>query len=155
MSYKFPSAKKCCRCTEYKPIEDFIIRKPNEARTWRVLWCAPCREKPRRINVDEATGFTYKDKRAFIQSLKAKPCHDCGQQFHFSAMDFDHVRGDKQFNLAAPAGWVYDEILAEVAKCDVVCSNCHRVRTFNRSKSARDGVAFSGPIKIDLTVPNG
>jgi hypothetical protein len=52
-------------------------------------------------------------------------------------MDFDHVRGTKQFNLALPAGWTYGEILEEIAKCDVVCSNCHRVRTYGRSAKNR------------------
>jgi hypothetical protein len=30
-----------------------------------------------------------------------------------------------------------ERILAEVAKCDIVCANCHRLRTFERRMAAR------------------
>lgn len=44
-------------------------------------------------------------------------------------MDFDHVRGEK---IAAP-GLLYTQVEAfqiEIAKCEVVCANCHRERTY-------------------------
>lgn len=51
-------------------------------------------------------------------------------------MEFDHrVPADKFFNLSD--GYVFSEeqIIAEADKCDVVCSNCHRVRTWKRNKA--------------------
>ncbi len=46
-------------------------------------------------------------------------------------MDFDHVRGEKKFNLGSVLALnVSAEILdEEIAKCDIVCANCHRIRT--------------------------
>jgi hypothetical protein len=71
--------------------------------------------------------------RALIEEAKAKPCTDCGGFFPTCVMDLDHVRGTKEFKVseAVQAGYAYplDRVRAEIAKCDVVCANCHRLRT--------------------------
>ena len=68
-------------------------------------------------------------RRARMAELKAGPCTDCGGYFPPEAMDFDHVRGEKIKNV----GWMGDgnlaALMAEIAKCELVCANCHRVRT--------------------------
>lgn len=78
-------------------------------------------------------------KRAVLRDvvIRAKdvPCMDCGQRFPYYVMDFDH-RGDKEVLV----GRLVDSLslrrlLAEIAKCDVVCSNCHRIRTHVRRGS--------------------
>ena len=54
-------------------------------------------------------------------------------------MDFDHLEGEeKVLNVAAMVGrgWALQRILDEIAKCEVVCSNCHRERTYKRSELA-------------------
>jgi hypothetical protein len=66
------------------------------------------------------------------------PCCDCGQTFPQCCMDFDHR--DPRTKLArvpaliANSGWA--RILAEVDKCDIVCANCHRLRTHVRRTAA-------------------
>lgn len=49
-------------------------------------------------------------------------------------MDFDHIEGKKKFNIgaAANAGRSRVSIQKEMKKCEVVCANCHRVRTWSR-----------------------
>lgn len=65
-----------------------------------------------------------------VRKAKAQPCADCLGTFPPCAMDFDHVRGVKEFGVAAGICRVSDQrLLAEIAKCDVVCANCHRIRT--------------------------
>ena len=75
--------------------------------------------------------------RAFADALKlAVGCADCGYNAHAEALDFDHRPGEvKSFNVSK--GYQYAEAiaLAEVAKCEVVCANCHRVRTAQRRGS--------------------
>ena len=71
-------------------------------------------------------------KRVICQNAKARPCTDCGVQFASCAMDFDHVRGPKLFNISFHSGYTYEQLLAEIEKCEVVCSNCHRIRTAKR-----------------------
>lgn len=68
------------------------------------------------------------------------PCMDCGGVFKFIAMDFDH-RLDETKSFAVSTMNYYcatTENLAtvskEIAKCDLICSNCHRVRTEERYK---------------------
>lgn len=66
--------------------------------------------------------------------LKSKPCTDCGDQFPPSVMDFDHMRGEKVAEVSALVGsrGSLKRILAEIEKCDLVCANCHRLRTARR-----------------------
>jgi len=59
---------------------------------------------------------------------KAEPCTDCGNTFSPEAMDFDHVRGVKLAGISDMWSWGRDRVLAELAKCELVCANCHRVR---------------------------
>lgn len=70
-------------------------------------------------------------RRQIIDSIKNVPCMDCGQAFPPCAMDFDH-RGDKRSEVALMAMQEYsvNSILAEIEKCDIVCANCHRIRTY-------------------------
>lgn len=71
-----------------------------------------------------------------VRRLKNVPCADCGGTFDPVCMDFDHRPGaGKLFDLASVTTGrrhTWDEILAEVAKCDIICSNCHRIRTHRK-----------------------
>lgn len=69
---------------------------------------------------------------AYVYTFKDVPCADCGGKFPPVCMDFDHVRGTKKFNMAKAVHRSLKAIDEEIAKCDVVCSNCHRIRTASR-----------------------
>ncbi len=80
-----------------------------------------------------------KKKKAFVRSYKdGRPCADCGLSYPHFVMDFDHARGKKSFALSTVhyGLWSNERILAEIAKCDLVCANCHRIRTHNRLTGA-------------------
>jgi hypothetical protein len=78
------------------------------------------------------------ERRAYLHSCKCVPCADCGETFHPVAMDFDHRDGTiKLFDVGTSMQRNWEMILAEIAKCDVVCSNCHRIRTYNKKRRAR------------------
>lgn len=47
-------------------------------------------------------------------------------------MDFDHVRGAKVSGIANMWSWHPDRVRTELAKCELVCANCHRIRTVRR-----------------------
>jgi hypothetical protein len=60
-------------------------------------------------------------------------------------MEFDHVRGEKLGNVANMARHCsIAKIDAEIAKCDLVCANCHRERTWSRMKDAESSLAMLG-----------
>lgn len=68
-----------------------------------------------------------------LNAFKSQPCMDCKGTFPPVCMDFDHVKGEKIGDLSKliqRAGW--NTILAELEKCEVVCANCHRIRTAAR-----------------------
>ena len=68
----------------------------------------------------------------------ASLCADCGwgawdPAFHHSAMDFDHRPGArKSLNVSRMMTYSWERIEAEIAKCDIVCARCHRLRTHAR-----------------------
>lgn len=79
----------------------------------------------------------------FLQEYKQqRGCLDCGEDYPYWMLDFDHVRGTKRFSLGQSyqSGMNMQAVLEEVAKCEVVCANCHRNRTHMRSsgKYAKD-----------------
>lgn len=75
---------------------------------------------------------------SWLADLKANTaCSDCGSKFPHVAMDFDHVTGTKIVNVSrlARSACSWKKMFDEILKCEVVCSNCHRVRTSDRLAS--------------------
>jgi hypothetical protein len=73
--------------------------------------------------------------KELLTILKWGPCTDCGGVFPACVMDFDHVRGVKEFDLSKGGSKTWSALVEELSKCEVVCSNCHRIRTSNRHGS--------------------
>ena len=76
-----------------------------------------------------------KERLAFLREAKNnKPCTDCGVVLPYYVLDWDHCRGTKEFGLASPKAQhvSMQRLLDEMAKCDLVCANCHRIRTWQR-----------------------
>src|SRR5882672_3695163 len=68
----------------------------------------------------------------WLRDLRRVPCLDCGGTFPPHVMDFDHRDpATKSFSLAADKVLLKNRALLEieVSKCDVICANCHRIRT--------------------------
>lgn len=70
-----------------------------------------------------------------VRALKNKPCLDCKQSFPHYVMHFDHRDAHTKVKAIATltrntVAWARVE--AEIAKCDLVCANCHAIRTWER-----------------------
>ena len=79
----------------------------------------------------------------YRQLKSGRPCADCGGIFHHAAMTWDHLPGvTKVADLSTFLSRHRSRrlVLAEINKCELVCANCHAVRTFDR----RRGVAQPG-----------
>jgi hypothetical protein len=80
-------------------------------------------------------------RRPLLDKIKIeRGCADCGYNAYACALDFDHLPGQvKNFTLSIAVYWrkPLSDIEAEIEKCEVVCANCHRVRTANRIKDAK------------------
>lgn len=78
---------------------------------------------------------------AMIHNIKLKRgCMDCGYNLHPAALEFDHVRGVKLKNVSKTALSSLEAIRLEIEKCEVVCSNCHRIRTYERAQKTKVAV---------------
>lgn len=114
-----PQGRKCWHCGEVKPLSEFYS-SPRKRRKCRACSREWLREYMR-------------ERVEFLRDYKlAKGCADCGYKEHSCALDFDHRPGEVKLfepsKLKTSGTW--QQMLDEIAKCDVVCSNCHRVRTF-------------------------
>lgn len=71
--------------------------------------------------------------KTFVRDLKeASPCKDCGEKYPYYVMDFDHLE-NKEGLIGRFANNLHEAALRkELEKCELVCANCHRVRTFKR-----------------------
>ena len=86
------------------------------------------RVAPRRIEIRRRNVEYLRDYKA------GRPCTDCGVVYPPYVMQFDHVGDDKTDHVSKMA---YDGVSlatldTEIAKCELVCANCHFERTHQR-----------------------
>lgn len=78
-------------------------------------------------------------KREIMEAIslykESTPCKDCGQKLKHYQMDFDHLNS-KFLNISRMVkdGYSLQRILSEIEKCELVCANCHRERTYRRAQ---------------------
>jgi hypothetical protein len=134
--------RRCGRCGEKKPLDDSAWRRIERGQ--RDNMCRPCRSEYGKEHY-AANRQHYIDAEArrkqakaevrmtfLVEFFRSNPCVDCGERDPL-VLEFDHVRG-KSFNIAKgirDRNW--QSVLDEMAKCDVVCANCHRRRTAQRA----------------------
>jgi hypothetical protein len=126
--------KRCSRCKRLRLIK-FFHRNKQAGRDGFQYRCQDCRREtaPPTTTAQRAQMRSWQRGRyAEYHARKKGPCKDCKNTFHTCQMDWDHVRGKKLFNLCGNMFRSREAILKEVAKCDLVCANCHRLRTFKR-----------------------
>lgn len=129
----------CPRCGLDRPLGAFGVRRESGRPT---AWCRECKTRydgdsyqrngaVRRAAAAARNAGVRARNRRLLEAAKNVPCMDCGERYPPFVMDLDHVRGDKQDNVSLMAGTGASEaaIMEEIAKCDVVCANCHRERT--------------------------
>jgi hypothetical protein len=107
--------------------------------------CPRCKSRPRLKTREKPNGSGYcnvclsewqkeraKRIKEEVDEIKSRPCADCGVQYPPHVMDFDHIGDDKAFNISRMYSHSREAIMKEIQKCEVVCSNCHRIRTHAR-----------------------
>src|SRR5712692_1194263 len=129
--------KRCARCHREKPLSDF--RKKH--RQVHQPYCRPCQaEYHREHYLKNAAAYKASAKRRLermkkiLRVGKSRPCADCRVQYPYYVMDYDHKDRSKKLDSVTQLVWESEQTLRdEIAKCDVVCANCHRIRTYGRS----------------------
>lgn len=143
------TTKRCTGCGRDRPITEFIVKNRSTLR--RGTRCRSCRSAYGKAHY-QRNKLTYLSRNRsrrrkggsaywhwLVDYLTHHPCIDCGER-NIVVLQFDHRDGtDKVSTIGAMlnhSSWA--KLLAEVAKCDVRCANCHRLRTakqFSWSKS--------------------
>lgn len=134
--------KTCSKCGTLKSVAEFNFR--HRADGVRHSYCRNCGKelthnhyKRNKQSYLARNARTYSKFRELIRKAKSQPCADCGIQYPYYIMDFDHREGThKEFALNSVNRKTERAILSEIEKCDVVCSNCHRERTHLRALGA-------------------
>lgn len=134
--------KRRLRCEQTKSLVEFHV---SRARTdGHQSICKPCRAEIDRERYLRArdTESRREAKREFdrsrtewLRSLKTGvPCTDCGTVFPPEAMQWDHLPGrPKRGDVSSLRGVSRQQILDEIANCELVCTNCHILRTIARA----------------------
>lgn len=132
--------KICCKCKLRKDSLEF--HKDNTKWDGLRSYCKACSRdygaNHYKINKDKyraASKRSNNKRMRWIRSIKEKtPCSDCGCYYPFWIMQFDHVRGEKKFQMSDIWAWIGKKgILEEMEKCELVCANCHAHRTYIRN----------------------
>jgi hypothetical protein len=132
--------KYCPKCNKDVPLNKFY--KKSKSTDGYQSWCKKCSTENRiqhyKNNKDHEDFKNKKrkeERREWLTALKNNPCADCGQKFHFSAMHWDHLpEYKKSFSISSARDKNKEELLKEISKCELVCSNCHAYRTWKRGQ---------------------
>lgn len=142
--------RRCGRCKREKQVGEFSWRRRAGGQLDN--YCRPCRAEYKQehyaANKTRYIASAGQRKKAMVEErtqylvafLREHPCADCGEVDPI-VLEFDHLR-DKKFSISKglqDRNW--QDVLDEIAKCDVVCANCHRRRTAKRGGFIRAAVA--------------
>lgn len=71
--------------------------------------------------------------KQIVKELKSNPCVDCRIELPWQCMDFDHIDPSERLFWVSNGNWDTSEarLRNEIAKCELRCPNCHRLRHFH------------------------
>jgi hypothetical protein len=141
--------KHCRGCDQIRDTEDFNWKDKNAGL--RQSRCRLCTAKNSQAHyktnkqayIDRAhsrTNQIYKDNTQLLHEyLSTHPCVDCGCN-DVRVLEFDHIQGKKKGDISRMviSSYSWTTISVEIAKCEVRCANCHRIKTCERGVFWRD-----------------
>lgn len=131
------------KCKKVKSESEFALKKKK-----RHSWCKECfrsyakehYQKNKKYYIDKSRRAKLR-KVEYIIQLRLKPCTDCRKTYPYYVMEFDHRNPEeKSANITSIINNSWKKIKEELVKCDVVCANCHRIRTHKRRISLIGGM---------------
>lgn len=123
--------KICGKCKCSLNTDEFYVN--SNANDKLSAWCKTCQKKHKKQDYQKNKQRYYKNYydriKWFIDLKKNLKCERCGFN-HPAALDFHHKDpGQKEFGIS---NFKFNKdnnqkILDEISKCEVLCSNCHRI----------------------------
>lgn len=156
--------KKCSKCLKDLDLSNYYMRKTGHRSGEYYEKCKDCMKDRGRnyyhANHDRQLKLAlirrhraYLEKRSFLIEYKNKPCLDCGIKYPFYVMDLDHRDFKNKVNNVSrmfTANWSLEKIKNEASKCDVVCANCHRIRTYKKFNSKKLNAEIAKVVTAEL-----
>ena len=124
------TTKKCTSCKIPKSLDSFA----KKGKGFQSV-CKDCKNEYTRIHYQENKEY-YIEKRArqkhdskqWLQDLKSNlKCNRCVED-HIACLQFHHKDPNQKeitITQAVASGWSKNRIRDEMAKCEVLCANCH------------------------------
>jgi len=143
MIRKVVGEKVCSRCKKNKSFDDFHRRKSQNAGKGLYTWCKEChaeyQKQAREPKKKESNKRIFELKKirrleiekAIVKHLKITPCKECGET-NILVLEFDHREPkEKKFCISHALQQVPSllRLQIEISKCDILCSNCHKIKT--------------------------
>lgn len=133
--------KRCVACGQEKDESEFTSWW-DKATGHRRGTCRSCKSEQQKKwyekNKEEHSAKTRENKQRAIAAaqqfvwdyLSAHSCVRCGESNPI-VLEFDHIRGQKKMHVSEMVrrGYGINSIGEEIAKCQVLCANCHRIKT--------------------------
>ena len=134
---------RCMKCREWKPETEV-----HNSLRGEFTYCRPCRNAYDRLYYAErgradrlARNRAALDAaREWMNAMKeGVPCADCGQLFPAFVMHWDHLPGFRKVDDVGNMlrRFSRETILEELKKCELVCANCHVMRTVRRATGTK------------------
>ena len=121
--------RRCRKCHTKKSFDDF--HKNPKQKDGLDSRCKKCIKARDRVTHQKRLS----EKKKWVLDYKTStPCKDCKIQYHPWVMEFDHIADDKTCNISdmVHKQGTLKRLKKEVDKCELVCANCHRMRTYSR-----------------------
>ncbi|QGH78288.1 HNH endonuclease [Streptomyces phage Tribute] len=136
--------KRCTKCGKDKPLDEFY--KKSSAKDGKMPNCISCQKEYKQTHYKNNSAKVYdkvKERRHELRDKlwaykQGKKCVDCSETNPI-VFEFDHL-SDKEHNVSKMVldGRSWEAILREIQKCEIVCANCHRIRTHSRGGWVRN-----------------
>lgn len=141
----------CISCKQNKPKKHFTLRQKK---------CRECRSREgkiwyqnnRELYLKKIAEKTKILKDHVLSVLNDNVCTDCGCD-DIRVLEFDHVNDDKKndINVLINRCVSLETLKTEIAKCEIVCGNCHRIRTDERMGGSYRSIPTAELIAVKQT----
>ena len=141
---KSQDLKICSRCKVEKTLDDYGMRLGKKQAA-----CRECINNAQKINyqgnkkywLDMNRRNRANNRDRYNEEKSKHSCGKCGVKYPNYVMDYDHIDpSTKRMNISKMMGYSWSVILEEISKCELLCANCHRIKTYetvNRQKQHR------------------
>lgn len=150
--------KKCTKCGQEKEVTEFFVKDKKSGRLH--TQCKLCYKEHRKtyhLQHYAKYGDLYRQRakirrekvreilhQQMAKYLEDKKCQICGENDP-RVLDFDHLDPKQKTISVARAvsnGAAWSDILLEIKKCRILCSNCHRKHTADQFGWYKNGKNF-------------